>query len=97
VYPFHEIWIPEWRFGTLIECKAPWESILVRLSGNVFNCCFQKEAVGNLYRSELSEIWNGAKMKEIRAALLAGKFPDVCLGEMLCPFRRRRQKKEGEC
>jgi radical SAM protein with 4Fe4S-binding SPASM domain len=54
-------------------CPYPWFSLRIASDGAVVACCRDlehKTVLGNLYQQELAEIWNGAKYKALRQALV---------------------------
>lgn len=69
------------------SCRRPWESSVVLANGDVVPCCISTFTdarphitMGNLYRADWPEIWNGPDYDEHRAALLCGEGPGACLG-----------------
>lgn len=57
-------------------CPHPWFSLAVASNGDVVACCrdLERETVlGNLFRQELAEIWNGAAYRALRRDLAAGR------------------------
>ncbi len=63
-------------------CRELWRGTLVVLwDGRATVCCVDSEgtlAVGDAREESLTEIWNGERMREIRAAHAARAFPDLC-------------------
>jgi radical SAM protein with 4Fe4S-binding SPASM domain len=60
-------------------CKFLWNELFVNVSGDVAPCCIQgRPVVGNVHDGALSEIWNNAPMKEMRARLLSGNPIPCC-------------------
>ena len=54
------------------RCPYPWTSLVVASNGDVVACCRDlrhKTVVGNLFESDLAEIWNGPRYQELRDAL----------------------------
>jgi MoaA/NifB/PqqE/SkfB family radical SAM enzyme len=64
------------------RCREPWRGGLVVLQdGRVTVCCVDHDgelAVGHVARDRLRDLWNGEAMRELRAAHVAGRFPDLC-------------------
>jgi len=65
-----------------IPCYAPWFELYIQYYGGVRLCCnffSKKYDIGNILKNNLKEIWNGAKMKQIRKEFIKGNtyFP-VC-------------------
>jgi radical SAM protein with 4Fe4S-binding SPASM domain len=60
-------------------CYAPYTSLYFDVRGNVRVCCHNfRNKVGNITEQSLDEIWNGARIKSIREALLAYDFSQGC-------------------
>ena len=60
-------------------CKFLWNELFVSLSGDVAPCCIQgRPVVGNIHEEELSAIWNGPQMQEMRQRLLDGDPIPCC-------------------
>ncbi|MEZ5966986.1 MAG: radical SAM protein [Planctomycetota bacterium] len=71
-------------------CPKPWDSLLVQVNGDVFNCCWQAHPLGNLRHDSLWQVWNGALLQEVRAKTAAGDPHPVCTGSASrCPFLGR--------
>lgn len=54
-------------------CPYPWMSLVVSSNGDVVACCRDlqhKTVLGNLFRQELPEIWNGDAARALRQALI---------------------------
>jgi pyruvate-formate lyase-activating enzyme len=68
----------------LAICAAAWTHISIEPNGNIFTCCRSTEhpPLGKLdpfAPEELSEIWNGPRLKHIRVDMLQGKLVDQCI------------------
>lgn len=62
----------------LVECPY------IDLRGNVAPCCMkQKEFLGNIYKTDFCQIWNGNLYIQVREMFRKGKIPDTCSG---CDF-----------
>ncbi len=60
-------------------CKFLWNELFVSLSGDVAPCCIQgRPVVGNIHEQDLSAIWNGPGMTEMRERLLKGDPIPCC-------------------
>lgn len=59
-------------------CPAPWTSIHVDPSGILTNCCVSKGYLGNVKKSEISELVHGHQNKKIKEIISNGKLPIVC-------------------
>jgi MoaA/NifB/PqqE/SkfB family radical SAM enzyme len=69
VFPFERI--PEGKVGL---CFAPWVSASVMPTGEVFPCCFQREAMGRIGPGQgLADILDNEAYRAFRAALLTGR------------------------
>jgi radical SAM protein with 4Fe4S-binding SPASM domain len=54
----------------LEKCYSLWQFMSVNFNGDVFPCCSEwspKDAIGNVLRQPLKEIWNGAEYRRLRA------------------------------
>jgi MoaA/NifB/PqqE/SkfB family radical SAM enzyme len=64
------------------RCREPWRGGLVVLQdGTVTACCVDHDgelALGDANREDLRSIWNGARMRALRAAHVRGDLPAVC-------------------
>jgi radical SAM protein with 4Fe4S-binding SPASM domain len=72
--------------GDKLICRAPWESLAIHPSGDVFPCmAWTRPPVGNLMRQSFDEIWNGPAL-----AALKSEFGDVRPGLdcLHCSIRR---------
>jgi radical SAM protein with 4Fe4S-binding SPASM domain len=80
VFPFQRI--PEGKVGL---CHAPWTSVHVMPTGEVFPCCFQGAAMGTLGPGQgLREILDNDRYRAFRAALLTGReLNETCRNCML--------------
>lgn len=67
-------------------CHEPWTGIFsIRTNGDVVCCpCYAKVHIGNINKSSLQEIWNGDKIKAMRAAFAEGELPPECECQ-ICP------------
>jgi iron-sulfur cluster protein len=69
-------------------CDVPWLGTSVVLSnGNVNFCCFSDAIVGNVNEQTFEQIWNGARMRDVRRALSEQRLPTECQS-MSCPIFR---------
>lgn len=65
------------------HCASPWQSIPVRVDGDLTLCDCQPGAViGNIHRDPLSAWWNGPAMVEHRQRMLGENPPEAC---RICP------------
>ena len=65
-----------------VTCRWPWTAMTVLWDGDVVPCCndFDKRYVlGNLHQESLSAVWNGVRMKSLRAEMVNG-----AVGNSLC-------------
>jgi radical SAM protein with 4Fe4S-binding SPASM domain len=61
-------------------CFAPSLSLNFEQNGNVTACCFNRSFIlGKIQEQTIKEIWNGPKIKELRAALAQGDFSKGCM------------------
>lgn len=59
-----------------VVCTEPFESLSVAWDGSVLACCFDYEGfivLGNIMEQSLSSLWNGPRMRELRAEFLANQ------------------------
>lgn len=63
-------------------CMMPWVHLYVSQFGTVVPCCVTPwdpdQALGNVNKQPISEIWNGAEMKRLRAKMLKDKKDKRC-------------------
>jgi sulfatase maturation enzyme AslB (radical SAM superfamily) len=66
-------------------CTEPWKSLFILRRG-VSACCY-----GGAFApmEDYREAWNSPEMQQIRAELLAGRFPGYCLRSRACPIVRK--------
>lgn len=58
-----------------VVCTWPWRSMTIAWDGDVVPCCYdynKRYVLGNIHESNLTEIWNGAPMRALRAEFLSG-------------------------
>jgi MoaA/NifB/PqqE/SkfB family radical SAM enzyme len=68
-------------------CDFPWNQLFVATNGNVHNCCWQENPLGNLKTSSIWEIWNGKDIKEIRKSTAEGIPHPLCNHkDSVCPY-----------
>lgn len=71
-------------------CAKPWTSLLVRVDGAVFNCCWQARPIGHLEQSSTWEIWNGELLQDIRRSTAQGVAHERCKSRISpCPYLGR--------
>jgi radical SAM protein with 4Fe4S-binding SPASM domain len=71
------------RSGRRRWCNSPWQTIAVRVNGDVTICdCQPDKIIGNLFTQPLSELWNGAQLAAFREEMLSPHPPAACLS---CP------------
>ncbi|RKX37589.1 MAG: hypothetical protein DRP64_16945, partial [Verrucomicrobia bacterium] len=77
-------------------CLEPFTTLYVRRSGRVKACCFMRDdtpALGNIFDSSVSEIWNGNGFQTVREAVVNHEYPMVscgnCLGHGQAPKTHR--------
>ncbi|MEA1958787.1 MAG: radical SAM/SPASM domain-containing protein [Chloroflexota bacterium] len=59
-----------------VACTLPWEVMTVTWNGDVVPCCYDYNArlvLGNMERESFQEIWNGEKMRALRAEFIDNK------------------------
>lgn len=65
-------------------CTEPWTGLLsVQTDLDVVFCpCFLKMRIGNLAESSMLDVWNAAKLVELRASFSRGILPGPCRGQL---------------
>lgn len=54
-------------------CPYPWTSLVIACNGDVVSCCRdlrRRTVLGNLFDSELADIWNGELFQDLRQKLI---------------------------
>ncbi len=63
--------------GRRIVCPQMFYELLIHCDGSVSPCCvdygYQMENLGNVYESNIQEIWNGSRLKGLRVQELRGE------------------------
>jgi MoaA/NifB/PqqE/SkfB family radical SAM enzyme len=67
-------------------CRLPFSKIKVSPEGNVRMCCYQKGSLGNLFRQDITEIWDNLVAREVRSWTKASDLHPLCVGWGGCPF-----------
>lgn len=63
------------------ECYWPWYEAFIHTNGDVKPCCYAPTPVGNLYSDgDLSSIWRGPVMQELREHINDNRLHRVCVG-----------------
>lgn len=68
------------RRVTTRDCQNPWRWLMVTSNGGVRPCCYATSDVANLEQESLQEVWNGARMQQVRRELLGNRVPSICQG-----------------
>ncbi len=63
---------------SLSPCYHPWKSVSVNEKGDVMPCCATSVVLGNLKKSNFSEIWNGNKYKKLRETVNSSRPLTFC-------------------
>jgi len=63
---------------TVKDCHHPWTWMMVAADGNVKPCCWAPGNLGNLYKDDPDEVWNGKLAQELRQAILDNKIHPIC-------------------
>ncbi len=61
----------------LKPCRLPWYSLVVYWDGTAVLCCqdwYGRNVVGDIKNESLAEIWNGSRMKKVRADFTARNY-----------------------
>jgi radical SAM protein with 4Fe4S-binding SPASM domain len=76
--------LPGWQI-----CRRPWNSVFVDVYGNLYPCCLVTQrnndttqyAIGNLFLTPFTELWNGAEYQTLRREMAhPTAIPSVCEG-----------------
>jgi len=59
-------------------CISVATTVLVEWDGTVLPCCRDHIELGNINEESFSDIWNGARMKQLRATLFGGELRGFC-------------------
>ncbi len=75
--------VPDWDLFPLVKrkgtCLAPWAGqVQINQDGDVNLCCSAKYKLGNLYKQDFDEIWNGPRIRAVRAEFKNNRFPRLC-------------------
>jgi len=68
-----------------VRCLYPFNNLKIDSHGNVFNCCYQKIPLGNIFIKNIEEIINNATNNNIKSYLLNNKFHHNCINSLGCP------------
>jgi len=64
------------------QCKWPWTSFFVSSDGDIVPCCVLSDPkianFGNIFNSDIKEIWNGQKYQELRKRIKTNNLPYYC-------------------
>ena len=69
-------------------CRRPWTVMYFTANGRALPCCiapfsqhgYENYTLGDATQEELREIWNGARYRAFRAALMSDRPPQACAG-----------------
>lgn len=70
-----------YRGRIVSRCYAPWEDLVVGVTGDVYTCCYGAESnvVGNLLHQSVSDVWWGDTMNSFRYKIICqGYHPVLC-------------------
>jgi radical SAM protein with 4Fe4S-binding SPASM domain len=71
------------------RCNLPYIYTFVQSNGEVFPCTDKLDyPLGNVYKQNFNDIWNGSKMVEFRKNYLNGVYPEC----NLCIFQKRKKQ-----
>ena len=77
---------------SLKDCSAPWDWMITDAAGIARCCCHSRNDIGNIAEQGIEEIWNGAMMQQLRAALQQDRFTPYCKGAA-CQYSVNKQAK----
>jgi MoaA/NifB/PqqE/SkfB family radical SAM enzyme len=56
-------------------CPKLWDEVYIHDNGNVYTCCHEKpQALGNIYRDRMADLWNGELLQRLRQDSLRGRL-----------------------
>lgn len=61
-------------------CAIPWTNLEIRQGGEISPCCMSSFTFGNINSDRLEDVFNGAKMQQLRQQLMDGQRPNGCSG-----------------
>lgn len=64
-------------------CHFPFDKVKINSAGDVTNCCWMNEPIGNILNQTLEEIWNSNLLLQIRQSVINRLLHANCRG--LCP------------
>lgn len=77
------------------QCAQLWIGPTIHSNGDVLPCCqiyHRKYVLGNLFRQDFKEIWNGEKYQSMRKTVSGSMAPDSSLFCARCYFYSSREK-----
>ena len=77
------------------DCRYPWHTVQILADGQVRPCCWSAGSLGNLHDSDLEEIWDGAKIKDLRKCILNDKIHEICDGSP-CIYVQNEMRRRDE-
>lgn len=60
------------------RCTEAWSTVYVRPNGDVMACPYMDQAMGNVRRQTLEEVWNGPSYHQLRHGLVSGDYWQEC-------------------
>jgi MoaA/NifB/PqqE/SkfB family radical SAM enzyme len=67
-------------------CGLPFQRMKINHIGDVAQCCFQSQPIGNILNDTFDKVWGSDLAKEIQETTLKGELHPVCKGWGGCPF-----------
>ena len=80
---------------TYTDCRYPWHTVQILADGEVRPCCWSTGSLGNLHDDDLEEIWDGARIKDLRKCILNGNIHEVCDGSPCIYVQNEMRRKDG--
>ncbi|NJB67076.1 MoaA/NifB/PqqE/SkfB family radical SAM enzyme [Desulfobaculum xiamenense] len=77
---------PRGRIRAMSACPNARNVFTILLDGSVVACCYDHDGVttfGNIFESDVMDIWNAPHYREFRERIINGDAPDFCVGECL--------------
>jgi len=96
----YDYFLPDEYKALGVPCSLPFRFILPYYDGRTVPCCYIGESYGDWRKEGLEAIWNSPRWQDLRAALLDGILPPVCLNAKSCPVTKawsfQRQDRDRE-
>ena len=76
-------------------CNLPWTRFKVGPGGEITNCCWQQNGIGNVLSKSFSDLWtNSDTLKNIREEIKNGALHSLCSSFGVCPYMSESENPE---